>query len=52
MPDSSMIIIILLAIVSIILILSIVHISGKVDEIARIAKEILILEEKKNQNKK
>ena len=52
MLDSSMIIVILLAIVSVILILSIVHISGKVDEIARIAKEILILEEQKNKNRK
>ena len=50
MADSNMIVIVLLAIVSVILILSIVHISGKVDEICNVVREIL--EEQRKQNKK
>ncbi|MCH5349146.1 MAG: hypothetical protein J1E40_07475 [Oscillospiraceae bacterium] len=49
MGDNSMIVLVLMGIISVILILSVVHISGKVDEICKTIKEMS--EEQKRQKK-
>lgn len=50
MLDSSMIVLLLLGVISLILVLCIVHMSSKLDELAKTAKEIL--EELKKQDRK